>query len=682
MEISGGVVISGGVALNPPSGGGEEEGGGGGGVTDSNFSNVELLLSGDSNGSTPDSTFGNVSLLISGDGSNGSTSFGDLSNKSHSITAAGDTQVSTSIKKYGTGSIKFDGTNDYLEIPSSSAFDLGTNDWTIEGWIYPETDSDDRGAVFELYNDDNNVLRIMINTGDEIEFRVESSGTRVVDIRSTNWNYDEWMHVAVVNNSGTITLYLNGTSEGTDSSFTIPDFSSARVLLGMDLLATDRWYTGYIDDFRVTKGVARYTSNFTAPTEAHPTYGSSSDSNFSNVSLLINGDGSNGSTSFSDSSSKSNSITAAGDTQVSTSVKKFGTGSIYFDGSGDYLSTSDSTNIGTGEYTIEMWIYPTTTGSGTLIDTRGSNPGTDGVGLFQANDRLQVYTNGYLINETSALTLNQWQHVALVRNSGTLTAYVDGSFVASVSNSDNHTNNSINIGANVGNSFNYTGYIDEIRITKGVARYTGNFTAPAAAFPPSGFSFPDLSSNSRIISVDGNTQVNTSTKKFGTGAIEFDGNGDRLTAPASADFAFDGDFTIEFWLNVSSNSPQYQTVLSNDYSSGYLIQPKVTGTDVEMIFYGDGTLTGSDIKGTVGSWHHWAIVRSSGVIKMYKDGVASSSTVSTTTTRGSSSQVLEIGSRTGQSWDLDGYVDELRITKGVARYTSNFTAPTAAFPTS
>ena len=190
----------------------------------------------------------------------------------NNVDTVGNAQINTSIKKFGTGSVKFDGTGDYLEIPSSDAFDLGTDDWTIEGWIYPETDSDDRGAVFELYNDDNNVLRIMIQANDEIEFRVESGGTRVVDIRSTNWNYDEWMHVAAVNNSGTITLYLNGTSEGTDSSFTMPDFSSARVLLGMDLLATDRWYTGYIDDFRVTKGVARYTSNFTAPTEALPKF--------------------------------------------------------------------------------------------------------------------------------------------------------------------------------------------------------------------------------------------------------------------------------------------------------------------------------------------------------------------------------------------------------------------------
>ena len=229
-----------------------------------------LSISGTAPVTDPD--FSDVSLLLDGNGTNGSTSFTDLSDNSLSVTTNGNVEVSTSVKKFGTGSIKFDGaTNSYLEVASSSVFDLGTSDWTIEGWIYPQTDSDDRGGIFELYVNDSNVLRIMKQVNDELEFRIESGGTRVCDIRTTNFSYNAWNHVAAVNNSGTITFYIDGTNRGTDTSFTMPDFSSARVLLGMDLLATDRWYTGYIDDFRVTKGVARYTSNFTPPAAAFPT---------------------------------------------------------------------------------------------------------------------------------------------------------------------------------------------------------------------------------------------------------------------------------------------------------------------------------------------------------------------------------------------------------------------------
>ena len=106
-----------------------------------------LSISGTAPETDPD--FSNVSLLLDGNGTNGSTSFTDLSDNSLSVTTNGNVEVSTSVKKFGTGSIKFDGaTNSYLEVASSSVFDLGTSDWTIEGWIYPQTDSDDRGGIF------------------------------------------------------------------------------------------------------------------------------------------------------------------------------------------------------------------------------------------------------------------------------------------------------------------------------------------------------------------------------------------------------------------------------------------------------------------------------------------------------------------------------------------------------
>ena len=65
---------------------------------------------------------------------------------------------------------------------------------------------------------------------------------------------------------------MDGTQVGTDTSFSIPDLSDARVLVGLDLVGTDRYFTGYIDDLRVTKGVARYTANFTPPTAALPKF--------------------------------------------------------------------------------------------------------------------------------------------------------------------------------------------------------------------------------------------------------------------------------------------------------------------------------------------------------------------------------------------------------------------------
>jgi len=212
---------------------------------------------------TPLTAITNTSLLLKG------TNAGiiDKSQSVQTLTLNGDAKSSTTQSKYLTSSMYFDGTDDYLEATASSLFDFGSEDFTIEMWAYPQTDSDDRGGLFELYVDDNNVLRIFRQTGDVIEALARNGGVNQFQITSSITN-DQWVHYALVNNGGTVSFYKNGTLVGSDSSFTLPDFSSARVLIGLDLYGTDRWYTGYISDVRITKGLARYTSNFTPPTAA------------------------------------------------------------------------------------------------------------------------------------------------------------------------------------------------------------------------------------------------------------------------------------------------------------------------------------------------------------------------------------------------------------------------------
>jgi len=185
------------------------------------------------------------------------------------LETVGDAHVENSVKKYGTGSMQFDGTTGYLEAPASRLFDFGDGDFTIEFWMYNQSDSDDRGGIFELYVNDNNYLRLFRQTGNQLEVQVSNAGSRNVDI-STSITEDQWTHIALVVNNGTMTVYKDGTSVGSDGLFTLPDLSSAQVLVGLDLLNTARWYTGYIDDLRVTKGVARYTANFTPPAAKLP----------------------------------------------------------------------------------------------------------------------------------------------------------------------------------------------------------------------------------------------------------------------------------------------------------------------------------------------------------------------------------------------------------------------------
>jgi hypothetical protein len=191
----------------------------------------------------------------------------------NNLETAGDAQIDTAIKKYGTGSLEFDGTDDYIEASYlSDLFDFGALDWTIECWVYLEADSDGAGAIVEIYKDDSNYIRLFRASGPDIQLRCESGGTTQFDIQSSAQSQNTWIHVAGVRDGSTIRLFVDGTQVGTDTAFSIPSLSGARVLIGLDLVSTDRYFTGHIDDLRITRNLARYTSNFTPPTAALPKF--------------------------------------------------------------------------------------------------------------------------------------------------------------------------------------------------------------------------------------------------------------------------------------------------------------------------------------------------------------------------------------------------------------------------
>jgi hypothetical protein len=210
------------------------------------------------------------------------------------------------------------------------------------------------------------------------------------------------------------------------------------------------------------------------------------DSSFSSVSLLMHMNGSNNSSSFTDSSFNPKTITNNGPV-ISTSQSKFGGASGYFSNNyrtGPYTSDFDLT----GNFTLECWFNSVSFSSGTVLiskDTYGSNYDWS---IYMPNSTtMALYTNGTNSNLTvtvPAMSTNTWHHVAFVRNNGTNTIYLNG--VAYGSNSMSITNASqtkITIGCaswnNPGIFFN--GYINELRLSK-VARYTSNFTPQTTQF--------------------------------------------------------------------------------------------------------------------------------------------------------------------------------------------------------
>ena len=169
-----------------------------------------------------------------------------------------------------------------------------------------------------------------------------------------------WHHIALVREGNTYHGFFDGALSfsvnssnslyGTSSQVRIGAFNNTGTLGEMD---------GYVEDFRVTKGVARY-GNFAPPTAGFSTL-TPVEPYFHNNSLLLHGDGTNGSTTFKDDSINNHTITAYGNAQISTTQSKFGGASMKFDGSGDYLAIADNDDfeLGSSDFTLEAWVYLT-----------------------------------------------------------------------------------------------------------------------------------------------------------------------------------------------------------------------------------------------------------------------------------------------------------------------------------
>jgi hypothetical protein len=223
----------------------------------------------------------NVSLLLHGDGTNGSTTITDSSPTPKTVTAVGNAQISTAQSKFGGASLLFDGNGDSLNIDSNAAFAFGANNFTVELWAYQSATPNGSSLIAEEYTGGANSVTFAIgycdgavgSSGGSRPFFGIYTGSAWVGAASANaLANNQWHHIAGVRLNDDWTLYVNGASVGT--------FTSANVLpQGERLFIGRRWdlfnglqsyFNGHIDDLRITKGVARYTANFTPPTAAFP----------------------------------------------------------------------------------------------------------------------------------------------------------------------------------------------------------------------------------------------------------------------------------------------------------------------------------------------------------------------------------------------------------------------------
>ena len=204
----------------------------------------------------------------------------------------------------------------------------------------------------------------------------------------------------------------------------------------------------------------------------------------SQVSLLLHGDGANGSTTITDSSPSPKTTTAQSNVSLSSTQSKFGGTSIACSDTSS-IRYSDFEALGAGDWTAELFAYRTAgTDFLSLLDTRNSDTNSEGLLVYLSSSNVTVYWSGNIRLTGTPLALNQWVHIALTKSGSTVRLFQNGTLQATTTQAFAGTSTSTRI-TSVFNTPNwgFFGFIDEVRITKGVARYTANFTPPTAPFP-------------------------------------------------------------------------------------------------------------------------------------------------------------------------------------------------------
>ena len=226
----------------------------------------------DSNYSTCCAT--NCKLLLNMNGTDEAQVFTDEGSIGFSMTAVGNVNTETSVKKFGTASGEFDGTGDYVYAGDDISWLFGSAEFTVDCWVYLNESMGTAVRIIAGYGGnsanwgtDGNVWVLLTSTDSKIYFQYKVSGSyHTIESSSTVDVTGGFHHVAVVRSSNTTTIYVDGTSVGSDTSQTMLGILTNQKMMVGSSAGQSYFWNGYIDSFRVHKSEALWTSNFTPPT--------------------------------------------------------------------------------------------------------------------------------------------------------------------------------------------------------------------------------------------------------------------------------------------------------------------------------------------------------------------------------------------------------------------------------
>lgn len=662
-------------------------------------------------GATADPYFEYTTLLLPGSGTNGAqnNTFLDGSTNNFTITRNGNTTQGTfsPFSQTGWGNY-FDGSLYYLTASGNPNI---TTNFTIEFWFYMPSWGDrvflsqgggaasfstSNGVAYQIYATSTTFYVQWSNgAGGQVEISTPTSGI------ATN----TWHHVAIGNNATTTRLWIDGTSIGTNTSNPTWYYPTTRsTYVGYISYTSSYRATGYLSNVRIVTSDVYGANNSTITVPTSPLTA------ITNTQLLTCQ-----SNRFRDASN-TYTLTVTGTPSVvafspfnptaSWSAATYG-GSGYFDGSGDYLGIADNDAfaLGSNDWTIECWVYVSSLSSQGFVAQVASNGADASIGFVLGINAsgypyVASYINGAYTAATAstAIVVNQWNHIAGSRASGTMGVFLNGSRLAStaVSGSSVNSTATVTVGAsNSGASALTTGYIANARIVNGTAVYSGTTytvpTAPLTAITNTSLllnctnaGIYDATSKNDLETV-GDAQIsNAVTPKWGSTSIKFDGTGDYLRVPDSPLFSMgSGNFTIDGWVYRSgSGATQIICCQGGNTGSSTSFGLQINSSNQLSGFVYSGTtlyITNSTATVSANQWVYVAMVRDGNTITLYINGSADGTVSVTGVSVNDSAQPLGIGTY-GDTVGayFNGYIQDLRITRGYAR---TITTPTAAFPT-
>jgi len=607
--------------------------------------------------------------------------------------------------------------NTGFSLSASSNFDFGTGDFTIEWWQWWEEDITGYHSFLDINYGTSPNCTIQTN-GQDRKYIFYTNGTSNTMTESTEADRHKWYHYAVVRNgsgSNNVKMYRNGqvTAQMTQTGQIGNSSAQCNLLWGIN---STTMMDGFFADIRIVKGTAVYTSTFTPPTE--PLTKITGTTFMTGVKPYID-----------DISHENARITSFQGTDVrAAKTHPFSPydefafdqtvqgGSLAFDRASSNKISFSGLNIGTGSFTISFWgrILDTTTNSTFFTEAISSQDAVNFFQLYFRNTGLQMalYGDGSTITTGVYTRPYQWHYIVLMRDqpNDRVVLWINGrqAYSASINQLTNFSlgGSYTHIGA-YGTGEYLNGSIADYKITASADyNYSDtNIDVPTQLRSSTGSKL-HLGTGADVRVVDkaqtypkftlgGGINSNSTQAKWGNNSIEINPNAntnERIiiqgeSIPASTDIDY-GDFTIEAWIYV-----KYTNLYNTIYHTGSSTVANSTFTQWavhpsgELNYYRSSTkvIASSNTAISANTWHHVALVGNQGTITQWIDGVAAGSMSSADYTKypamgGYDSHIGDrpAGAGSGQA-TFAGYMQDIRISKGLARYTTGFTPPSAAF---